>query len=77
MRNDNGEPFISTLYNLLFAPDLCDQLFYIIMLMNAEHTCLLLKGFSFLIVNQHNAVTLPHSVHRKHEALVKTKKGQN
>ena len=24
MRNDNENPFIATLYNVLFAPDLCD-----------------------------------------------------
>ena len=26
----NGEPFIATLYNVLFAPDLCNKLFSII-----------------------------------------------
>ena len=73
IRDDNGKTLISTFYNLLFSPDLCDKLFYIIMLMNVEHTCLFIKGFSFLSANQNNAVTLPHSVHRKHEVLVKTK----
>ena len=27
MCNDNGKPFIATLYNVLLAPDLCDRLF--------------------------------------------------
>ena len=38
MSNDNGKTFIAALYNVLFAPDLCNQLFYIIMLMNLGHT---------------------------------------
>ena len=31
---DIGKPIIGTLHNVFFAPDLCDQLFYIIALMN-------------------------------------------
>ena len=38
--DENGKPFIATLYNVLLAPDLCDQVFSIITLMNLEHTCL-------------------------------------
>ena len=34
MYDDNDLPFIATLYNELFAPDLCDQSFYITTLMN-------------------------------------------
>ena len=34
IRDDNGKPFIATLYNVLFSPDSCDQLFSIITLMN-------------------------------------------
>ena len=45
MCDDNGKTFIATLYNVLLAPDLCDRLFSIIMLMNAVHTCLFHKGF--------------------------------
>ena len=45
MRDDNGKPFIDTLYNLLLAPDLCDLLFSIIMLMNSGYTCFSHKGF--------------------------------
>ena len=45
MCDDNGKTFIATLYNVLLAPDLCDRLFSIIMLMNSGHTCLFHKGF--------------------------------
>ena len=45
MCDDNGNPFIATLHNLLLAPDLCDRLFSIIALMNSVHTCLFHKGF--------------------------------
>ena len=45
MCDDNGKKFIATLYNVLLAPDLCDRLFSIIMLMNAGHTCLFHEGF--------------------------------
>ena len=37
----NGDPFITTLHNILLTPVLCDRLFSIIMLMNLGHTCLL------------------------------------
>ena len=43
--DDNGNKFISPLYNVLLAPDLCDRLFSIITLMNAGQTCLYHKGF--------------------------------
>ena len=36
--DNNVKHFIATLYNVLLAPDLCDRLFYIIMLMNLGHT---------------------------------------
>ena len=34
MCDDNRNPFITTLHNVLLAPDLCDRLFSIIALMN-------------------------------------------
>ena len=43
-RDDNGKPFIATSYNVLFAPDLCDQLSSIITLTNLGHTRLFHKG---------------------------------
>ena len=45
MSEDNGKTFIVTLYNVILAPDLCDRLFSIIVLMNAGHTCLFHKRF--------------------------------
>ena len=57
------------------SPDLCDWLFYIIMLINLVHTCLLNKRFCTILLseNEQNAVTLLHSTQRKHAFLVKTK----
>ena len=43
--DNNGKPFIPTLYNVLLTPYLCNQLFSIPTLMNSEHTCLFHKGF--------------------------------
>ena len=45
IHDNNIKPFTATLYNLLFAPDLCDHLFSIITLMNSGHTCLFNNGF--------------------------------
>ena len=44
MNDNNIKPFIYTLYNVLFDPDLCDQLFSIITSMNLVHTCIFHKG---------------------------------
>ena len=46
MRDNNRNPFIATLHNVLIEPDLCDRLFSIITLMNSGHTCLFKKGFA-------------------------------
>ena len=66
--DDNGRTFIATLYNVLLAPDLCDWLFSIITLMNAENNCLFHKGFRtvYFRADKRNTVTLPHSAQRKH-----------
>ena len=75
MCDDNGKSFIATLHSVLVAPDLCDGLFSIVMLMNLGHTCLFHKGFCMFYFgnNRENAVTLPHSTQRKHAFSVKTK----
>ena len=75
IRNDNGKPFIATLYIVLLAPYLRDQLFFIIKLINLVHPCLFHKEFCtiFFSDNDQNAVTLPQSTHIKHAFLVKTK----
>ena len=75
MCDDHGDPFIATLHNVILAPDLCDRLFSIIMLMNVGHTCIFHKGFCTLYsgVEKKNAVTLPHIAQRKHAFLGKIK----
>ena len=45
MCDNNGDPFIVTLHNVILAPDLCNELFFFITLMNSGQTCLLQKGF--------------------------------
>ena len=64
-----------SLCNVLFAPDLCNQLFSIITLINLGHTCIFNKRFFTVTFsdNKQNAVTLPHSTQKKHASLVKTK----
>ena len=68
MCDDNGKTFITTLYNILLAPDLCDRLFSIITLMNLGHNCIFHKGFCMVYfgAERKNAVTLPHSAQRTH-----------
>ena len=38
MRDKNGKLLIATLYNILLAPELCNQLFSVITLMDLWHT---------------------------------------
>ena len=66
MRYDNVKTFIATLYNVIFAPDLCDQLFSINMLINLGYTYLFPKGFCTVLfsANGQNAVILPHSAQK-------------
>ena len=76
MCDDNRDTFIAKLHKILLAPDLCDRLFSITKLLNLEHTCLFYTGFLkvYFIDKEKNAVTLPHSSHRKHAFLVYIKK---
>ena len=66
MCDDNGNSFITTLQNVLSAPDLCDRLFSIITLMNSVHTWLFHKGFCIVYfgAKENIAVTFPHSAQR-------------
>ena len=55
MSKDIVKTSIATLYNILFAPDLCGRLFSIIALMNSGHTCLfnkVLSQFSSMLINR-------------------------
>ena len=71
MCDNNGDPFIATLHNVLLAPDLCNRVFSIILLMNSGHNCLFHKGFCmvYLEAKEKSMVTLPHSAQRKYEFL--------
>ena len=73
--NNNNKPFIAVLYNVIFAPDLCDWLFSIIMLMNLVHIYLFHKGLCTLFFrdNEQKAVTSLNSAQQKHAFLFKRK----
>ena len=73
--NNNGDPFIAKLHNILLEPDLRNRLFSIIMSIHFGHTCLFQKGFCMVYFGEKekNAVTLPHSAQRKHVFLMKNK----
>ena len=75
MCDDNGDQFITTLHNVLLAPDLCNGLFSIITLMNSGHTCIFHKGFCTIYFRgtENIAVTLPQSAQRKNAFLGKIK----
>ena len=75
MCDNNGNPFIATLHDVLLAPDLCDRLFSIITLMNSGITFVFQKGFwtVYFGAKENNAVTLPHVAQRKHAFLGKIK----
>ena len=63
MCENNGDTFITTLHNILLAPDLWDRLLSIVALTNSGHTCLFQKGFCKVQFGykEKNVVTLPHS----------------
>ena len=67
MCDDNGDPFVATLHDIILVPGLCDRLFSIITLINSVHTCLFPKGFFtvYIVAKENNMVTLPHSAKRK------------
>ena len=73
--DNNGNTFITTLYILLLAPDLCDRLFSIITVMNSGHTFIFHKGFCtvYFGAQKTNSVTLPHSAKRRHAFLGRIK----
>ena len=78
MCDDNGDPFIVTLHNVLLTPYFCKRLFSIIALMNSGHNCLFHKGFCtvYFGAKEKNAVTLPYSAQRKHAFLGKSMRCQ-
>ena len=78
MCDNNGDPLIATLHNVILAQYLCDTLFSIVTLMNSGHTCLFLKCFCtvYFVAKDKNTVTLPHSAQRKHAFWEKSRKCQ-
>ena len=79
MCDNNGDPFIARLHNILLAQGFCNRLFSIIMLISLGHTCLFNKRFftMYFGYKEEYAFTLPHSAQRKHVFLVKIKKMSN
>ena len=69
MCENNGDPFITTLHNVLLASDLYDR--SIITLINLGHTFSFQKGFCTMYFGskEKNAVTWPHRAQSKHEFL--------
>ena len=45
MCDNTEDPFVDILPKIILAPDICDRLFSIIMLIDLGHTCLFHKGF--------------------------------
>ena len=68
MCDDNRDPFITTLHNVLLALDICNRLFSIITLMNSVHTCLFHKGLCKLQFGykEKNTFALPHISQQKY-----------
>ena len=64
MCKNNENSFIAALHNVILAPDLCDRLFSIIILMNLVHTCFFDKGFyTVYFSNKEKTQLLHHMVH--------------
>ena len=62
---DQGDPFITTLHNVILAPYLCNGLFLIIALMNLGHTCLFHKEFCTVKFIEKKKIQLHyHILHR-------------
>ena len=82
MCDDNRDPFLATLHNVLLEPNLRDRLISIIKSMNFGLTCLFHKGFCtvYFRAKDKNAFTLPqiaqriHAFLRKIKEMLKTKK---
>ena len=71
MYDNNRDTFITTLHNVLLAPDICDRLFSIITSINQGQTFLFHKKNCMLYFSDKEkySVTLPHSAHQKHVFL--------
>ena len=62
MCDNNGDTFIATLHSVLLAPDICNRLFSIIMLINSILIYFTKRFFTLYFGDKEkNVVTLPHS----------------
>ena len=68
MFDNNGNPFVAELQNVLLTTDLCDRLFSIISLINFGMYLFISQGFCTVYFGdkEKNPVTLPHNAQRKH-----------
>ena len=71
MCDNHRDPFITTLHNVLLAPDLCDGLFPIIALLNSGNTYVFHKEFCtvYFRVKEKNVVTLLYIAQGQHALL--------
>ena len=71
MCDNNRDPFIVTLNNVLLPPDLCNRLFSIITFINLVYICILHKIICTVYsgAKEKNEITLPYSPQRKHVFL--------
>ena len=65
MCEDNGDPFIAMLHNILLEPDLCHRFFLIIALMNLGHTSLFHKGFCTVYFEKKREKRLDYDIVQK------------
>ena len=62
--DDNRDTFIATFYNVILEPDICNRLFFI-MLMKLGHFCLFQKVFCMVYFGVKEKIRLPcHIVQR-------------
>ena len=75
MCGQNGNTFITTLHNVIFAPDLCNRLFSFITLINFCTYLIISQRvlYSVLFSQREKCRTLPHIAERKHDFLEETK----
>ena len=68
MSDNNRQPLTATLYNVLLTPDLCNQLFSNILLMNSGHAYYFHQGSCMVFIsdNEHKLVTSMNSAQRQH-----------
>ena len=70
MCDNNGDAFVLTLQNVLLAPDLCDRVFSIIMLVNLGQTCLIQKRFCMVYFGDKEKMWLPCQVVHKETCIL-------